>query len=123
MYKSYIIITIDGDIGVIGYDDCVCDSSGTGRSGTLLAIDMGMRGYDDWRTVNVTATVERLREQRAGMVQTRQQFIFIYKVQCRERRRLGHRAARTPGFRGQPPPPVYSDHVGIDVMTRLLTLG
>ncbi|KAI0208500.1 Tyrosine-protein phosphatase non-receptor type 7 [Lamellibrachia satsuma] len=55
-------------------------SPGTGRTGTLLAIDLGMLSYDDTKMVDVLASVYRMRQDRGGMVQTREQYEYIYRV-------------------------------------------
>lgn len=55
-------------------------SPGTGRTGTLIAIDIQMVSYDDTKIVDVLDCVTRLRQDRGGTVQTKEQYIFIYKV-------------------------------------------
>ncbi|KAK2182380.1 hypothetical protein NP493_355g02003 [Ridgeia piscesae] len=55
-------------------------SPGTGRTGTLIAIDLGMLSYDDTKMVDVLASVYRMRQDRGGMVQTREQYEYIYRV-------------------------------------------
>lgn len=55
-------------------------SSGTGRTGTLIALDLGIRQYEITRTVDVPRVVYTIRRDRAGAVQTKEQYAFIYKV-------------------------------------------
>ena len=58
-------------------------SPGTGRTGTLLALDVCMRSLDDTDTVDVLGTVHMLRQDRAGAVQTQEQYFFIYEVSAK----------------------------------------
>ena len=58
-------------------------SPGTGRTGTLLALDICMRSLDDTDTVDVLGTVHMLRQDRAGAVQTQEQYFFIYEVSAK----------------------------------------
>lgn len=55
-------------------------SPGTGRTGTVLAVDLCIREFETARQVDIPRTVYRLRKGRAGCVQTKEQYIFIYKV-------------------------------------------
>ncbi|EFN80217.1 uncharacterized protein LOC105187055 isoform X2 [Harpegnathos saltator] len=55
-------------------------SSGTGRTGTLIALDLGIRQYEITRTVDVPRVVYTIRRDRAGAVQTKEQYAFIYKA-------------------------------------------
>ncbi|XP_071516231.1 uncharacterized protein [Panulirus ornatus] len=55
-------------------------SPGTGRTGTFLACDMVMRQFEDQRCVDVPRTVYSIRRDRAGAVQTKEQYAFIYRV-------------------------------------------
>lgn len=55
-------------------------SPGTGRAGTVLAIDLCIREFETTRQVDIPRTVYRLRRDRAGCVQTKEQYMFIYKV-------------------------------------------
>lgn len=57
----------------------VC-STGTGRTGTMLAVDLCMQAYDDSQTVDIMNCVYRLRNDRAGAVHTTAHYAFIYKV-------------------------------------------
>lgn len=66
-------------------------SAGIGRSGTFIALDWLMQELDEGSLDEVPdnedpvlKVVEMLREQRAGMVQSKSQFVFIYDV-LRER--------------------------------------
>jgi len=55
-------------------------SPGTGRTGTVLAIDLCIRDFEISRQVDIPKVVYRLRKDRAGCVQTKEQYHFIYKV-------------------------------------------
>ena len=44
-----------------------------------------MRQFDSSRTTDIMRTVFRIRHDRAGAVQTREQYALIYKVRRRER--------------------------------------
>ncbi|RZF49267.1 hypothetical protein LSTR_LSTR002888 [Laodelphax striatellus] len=55
-------------------------SPGVGRTGTVLAIDLCIREFETCRMVDVPKTVSGLRRDRAGCVQTKDQYAFIYMV-------------------------------------------
>lgn len=55
-------------------------SPGTGRTGTLIALDLAIRQYEITRTVDVPRVVYTIRRDRAGAVRTNEQYAFIYKV-------------------------------------------
>ncbi|XP_015596483.1 receptor-type tyrosine-protein phosphatase zeta isoform X2 [Cephus cinctus] len=55
-------------------------SPGTGRTGTLIALDLGIRQFEVTRTVDVPRVVYTIRRDRAGAVQTKEQYGFIYKA-------------------------------------------
>ncbi|XP_063227038.1 mucin-5AC-like [Bacillus rossius redtenbacheri] len=55
-------------------------SPGTGRTGAVLACDLCMRDFEQTRSVDVPRCVSRLRRDRAGAVQTKEQYVFIYQV-------------------------------------------
>lgn len=55
-------------------------SPGTGRTGAVIAIDLCIRQFEITRAVDVPRTVYSIRRDRAGAVQTREQYGFIYKV-------------------------------------------
>ncbi|CAH1795882.1 unnamed protein product [Owenia fusiformis] len=55
-------------------------SPGTGRTGTVIAVDICMRQYEETHTVDVLHSVDTIREDRAGSVQTVHQYAFIYKA-------------------------------------------
>lgn len=58
-------------------------SPGTGRTGTVIACDLCIRDFELTRMVDVPKCVYMLRRCRAGAVQTKQQYAFIYKV-CKQ---------------------------------------
>ena len=55
-------------------------SSGIGRTGTLLAVCQYLRLYQNGNAPDVCAIVRELRRHRMGMVQTREQYEFIYRI-------------------------------------------
>ena len=55
-------------------------SPGTGRTGTLLSSDIVMKQFEEHRTIDVPRTVYAIRRDRAGAVQTKEQYAFIYRV-------------------------------------------
>eukprot|EP00794_Sanderia_malayensis_P014899 gene14899-16443_t len=57
--------------------------AGIGRTGTVIIVDMlinQLRLKANLHSVDVPRTVEKVREQRSGMVQTELQYKFIYSV-------------------------------------------
>ncbi|XP_023246641.1 uncharacterized protein LOC106645236 isoform X2 [Copidosoma floridanum] len=55
-------------------------SPGTGRTGTLIALDLVIRQYEITRTVDVPRVVYTIRRNRAGAVQTKEQYTLIYQA-------------------------------------------
>jgi protein tyrosine phosphatase len=55
-------------------------SPGTGRTGTVIAADLCIRDFEKSRVVDIPKVVHRLRRDRAGAVQTKEQYLFIYQV-------------------------------------------
>ena len=55
-------------------------SPGTGRTGVFIALDISMVSYEESGAMNILNTVHEMRCDRGGMVQTRQQYEYIYKV-------------------------------------------
>jgi protein tyrosine phosphatase len=55
-------------------------SAGVGRTGVVIAIDIGMKSIERTGTVDVVNIVSRMRQDRPGAVQTRSQYRFVYKV-------------------------------------------
>jgi hypothetical protein len=46
----------------------------------FIAADIGMRELEEMRSVDVVRIVASLRQDRGGMVQTKDQYIFLHKV-------------------------------------------
>ncbi|XP_050402789.1 mucin-2 [Patella vulgata] len=55
-------------------------SPGTGRTGTLLGIDICMRQYEQERVADVLNCVSKMRKERAGAVQTKEQYALMYQA-------------------------------------------
>lgn len=54
-------------------------SAGVGRTGTFIAIDMNMDQAEKTGTIDVLGTMNNMRRQRSTVVQTEDQYVFIYK--------------------------------------------
>ncbi|KAM9138776.1 receptor-type tyrosine-protein phosphatase kappa-like isoform 2-T2 [Pangshura tecta] len=55
-------------------------SAGIGRTGTFIALDVLLKMARAEGSVDVFRCVQRLREQRVSMVQTKEQYIFLYEA-------------------------------------------
>lgn len=55
-------------------------SPGTGRTGTFIALDQCMHHFENRRIVDVMKTVYSLRQERAGAVQSKEQYILLYQA-------------------------------------------
>lgn len=56
-------------------------SAGVGRTGTLLALDIGIQGILQGDSkIDVLRIVSTLRQDRPGMVQTKDQYRFVHQV-------------------------------------------
>nr|XP_032643190.1 receptor-type tyrosine-protein phosphatase alpha-like [Chelonoidis abingdonii] len=55
-------------------------SAGIGRTGTFIALDILLKMARAEGSVDVFRCVQRLREQRVSMVQTKEQYIFLYEA-------------------------------------------
>lgn len=55
-------------------------SAGIGRTGTLITIDAALGLMERDLSVDVNKIVRNLREQRQGMIQTKDQYIFCYNA-------------------------------------------
>lgn len=71
-------------------------SPGTGRTGTVLAVDMCMQELEDKRRVDVPRTVFKLRQDRSGSVQTKEQYAFIYEALYDYSARLAMQSSQRP---------------------------
>ncbi|KAF6210772.1 hypothetical protein GE061_013883 [Apolygus lucorum] len=63
-----------------GHPIVVHCSPGTGRTGTVIAIDIAIRDFETDRIVDIPKTVYSIRRDRAGSVQTNLQYYLIYQV-------------------------------------------
>ncbi|KAI6645950.1 Mucin-like protein [Oopsacas minuta] len=66
-------------------------ASGTGRTGVVLAVDIGMHELEEKRSVDILRNVSLLRQDRGGLIQTREQYHFLYKTICAYARYLNKR--------------------------------
>lgn len=56
-------------------------SAGIGRTGTFIAIDVGMRALQaDYRVVDIYGGLNKMREERGGSIQTSVQYQFIHQA-------------------------------------------
>ena len=56
-------------------------SAGVGRTGTLLALDIGIQGILQGDSkIDVLRIVSMMRQDRPGMVQTKDQYRFVHQV-------------------------------------------
>ncbi|CAF3353527.1 unnamed protein product [Rotaria sp. Silwood1] len=53
-------------------------SAGIGRTGTFCAIDIGIKRYLEKKTIDIPSTVLKMRTERAGSVQTEDQYLFAH---------------------------------------------
>jgi protein tyrosine phosphatase len=53
-------------------------SAGIGRTGTFCAIDIGIKRYLENKFIDIPSTVAKMRTERAGSVQTEDQYVFAY---------------------------------------------
>ncbi|CAF3767078.1 unnamed protein product [Rotaria magnacalcarata] len=53
-------------------------SAGIGRTGTFCAIDIGIKRYLNEKLVDIPTTVVKMRHERAGSVQTEDQYLFAH---------------------------------------------
>ncbi|XP_041370262.1 uncharacterized protein LOC121384094 [Gigantopelta aegis] len=53
-------------------------SPGTGRTGTLITMDICMRQLENKRMVDIMGCVHQMRQERAGVIQTKEQYALIH---------------------------------------------
>jgi protein tyrosine phosphatase len=53
-------------------------SAGIGRTGTFCAIDIGIKKYLNEKLIDIPSTVVKMRQERAGSVQTEDQYLFAH---------------------------------------------
>ena len=58
-------------------------SAGIGRTGVFIAADIGMKQLEENMTVDVLKIIATMRQDRGGMVQTKDQYVFLHKVGCK----------------------------------------
>uniref|UniRef100_A0A8C4WXI8 protein-tyrosine-phosphatase n=1 Tax=Eptatretus burgeri TaxID=7764 RepID=A0A8C4WXI8_EPTBU len=54
-------------------------SAGVGRTGTFIALDMLLQQIEELNYVDVFGLVTEMRKSRMNMIQTEEQYIFVYK--------------------------------------------
>ena len=57
-------------------------SDGLSCSGIVIAIDIGRRQLENDSTVDISNIVANMRQDRRGMILTKEQYIYIYQVTC-----------------------------------------
>ena len=55
-------------------------SAGIGRTGVFIGADIGMQQLEETGEVDVLKIVSTMRQDRGGMVQTREQYHFLHQV-------------------------------------------
>ena len=55
-------------------------SAGIGRTGVFIAADIGMRELEETHAIDILRIVANMRQDRGGMVQTKDQYVFLHKV-------------------------------------------
>ena len=55
-------------------------SAGIGRTGVFIGAEIGMQQVDEKGEVDILKIVSTLRQDRGGMVQTKDQYLFLYQV-------------------------------------------
>lgn len=55
-------------------------SAGIGRTGVFIGAEIGMQQLEEKGEVDVLKIVSTLRQDRGGMVQTKDQYMFLYQV-------------------------------------------
>ncbi len=55
-------------------------SAGVGRTGCFLAISLGMKQIDTENCVDIVRIVSNLRKERGGMIQTLEQYEYLYQI-------------------------------------------
>jgi protein tyrosine phosphatase len=63
-------------------------SAGIGRTGTLIAVHTVLERFEAGEDTNVFEVVKQLKEERTGMVQRKEQYVFIYKTVLQEMHRM-----------------------------------
>ena len=79
--RTGTMITLDVCIYVLSLFVC---SPGTGRTGTMITLDICMRQLENKRMVDIMGCVHLMRQERAGVIQTKEQYALIYMV-CHKR--------------------------------------
>ena len=55
-------------------------ASGTGRTGVVLAVDIGMQEIEERHSVDILRIASLLRQDRGGLIRTREQYQLLYRT-------------------------------------------
>ncbi|XP_035217145.1 uncharacterized protein LOC118190529 isoform X2 [Stegodyphus dumicola] len=69
-------------------------STGTGRTGVFIVLDICMREYDESRSIDILQCVSQLRKDRGGAVQNKDQYILIYEAMLEYISRMANQSHR-----------------------------
>jgi len=70
-------------------------STGTGRTGVFLALDICMREYDESRSIDILQCVSQLRKDRGGAVQNKDQYILMHEAMLEYISRMANQSQRS----------------------------
>lgn len=83
-------LVADGSVVFMGICVCVCvrftrvgsipSSAGIGRTGVFIGADIGIQELEATGEVDILRIVSTMRGDRGGMVQTKDQYVFLHKV-------------------------------------------
>uniref|UniRef100_A0A1X7UT39 protein-tyrosine-phosphatase n=1 Tax=Amphimedon queenslandica TaxID=400682 RepID=A0A1X7UT39_AMPQE len=73
-------------------------SAGIGRTGVFIGADIGMRELEETQMIDVLRIVANMRQDRGGMVQTKDQYVFLHKILYEYAKRIGYVVPRIHGM-------------------------
>lgn len=59
---------------------CIPHSAGIGRTGVFIGADIAMQQLDEEDEGDIMHILSSLRQDRGGMIQTKEQYVFIHQV-------------------------------------------
>ncbi|KAM3720974.1 Receptor-type tyrosine-protein phosphatase gamma [Dirofilaria immitis] len=86
-----ILLMVSDDITLI---HC---HAGRGRTGVLVTLDFAMHQLKNLQTVNIAALIEKIRQQRPGVVMNRWQYVYINIIIAEQAYHLGYLMDRING--------------------------